>query len=85
MSVKGDSKPARLPTWRIVLGVAFLIAVVGPLLLGIFYSYFTNTSAQDDLAHAMVYTYPYLVYAVPFIFLLGVWDLIRRYVRKRGS
>jgi len=67
-----------------VLAVAFLMAVVGPLLLGMFYSYFTKTDAQSDLARAMAYTYPYLVYVVPFILLLGIWDLIRRYGRKNG-
>ena len=80
-----DSEPARLPTWRIVFVVALVVAVVGPLLYGIFYSYVTRTDAQSDVATAAANIYPYLVYVVPFVFLLGIWDLIRRYGHRKRS
>ena len=73
-----DTNTGGIPTWRKVAGLLFAAAVVGPLLVGMFYSYFTRTNAQQDLGDAMAYTYPYLAYVIAFIVLLIIIDYIRR-------
>ncbi len=74
-------KPPRVATWRKIAAVAFLVAVVGPLLFGVFYSAYTGTDAQRAIGHAVAYTWPYLGYLVPLAFLVGFVDLYRRYCR----
>ena len=68
-----------LPKWRVIGSIALTIAVVGPLLYGMFYSYFTKTDPTKDIASAAQYAYPFLPYAVLLILILGVYDLYRRY------
>lgn len=79
------SSRRRIPTWRKIGAIAFFVAVVGPLLFGMFYSYFTKTDPQEDIASAAAYTYPYLVYIVPIILAIGILDLIHHYGRKKSS
>ena len=52
MSMTDRSSRRRIPTWRKIGAIAFFVAVVGPLLFGMFYSYFTKTDPQEDIASA---------------------------------
>jgi len=83
--LKDDSRRRRVPTWRIMGAIVILVAGVGPLVYGIIYSYLTKTDVQKDIASAALYTWPYLGFVVPFILVLGIWDLTHRYSRKEIS
>jgi hypothetical protein len=76
-----NGKPL-FPRWFKILWVVIIFAgFVMPLLLGIFYSYFTHSDAQKTIASFAQYTYigffPVVVVAVMWV--LAIVSLVAKY------
>jgi low temperature requirement protein LtrA len=79
LTANKNDKPF-FPKWfKLLWVIVTFTTLIFPLLFGVFYSYFTHTNANQALAIATRYTYPYAWILVVIGLVVGAVGLVARY------